>query len=63
MDIKAIFRSVALQIKSHGLRVTLLSLLRRARARCAEWHYGIHTDAVIELSQLGISNYERKTPT
>jgi 16S rRNA G966 N2-methylase RsmD len=65
MDIKTILRSAAQQTKTQGVSATFRSLLRRAHVRWAEWHYGIRTDAVIDLSELGLSKEGRKeyTPT
>jgi hypothetical protein len=60
MDINAILRSAAHQIKTQGVRAMLRSLLRRGHVRWAEWHYGIHTDEIIDLSELGISDKECK---
>jgi hypothetical protein len=60
MEIKAILRSAGHQAKTQGISATYCSLLRRAQVRWAEWHYGIHTDALMDLSELNIANEERK---
>jgi hypothetical protein len=60
LDIKTVLRSAAQQTKAHGARAMFRSLMRRAQVRWAEWYYRIHTDEVIELVELGISNEEFK---
>jgi hypothetical protein len=60
LDIKTILRGSARQIKTQGVGATLRSLLCRVRVRWLEWHYGIHTDALIDLSELNIANEGRK---
>jgi precorrin-6B methylase 2 len=60
MDIKAILRSAARQTNTRGVRAMLRSLLRRAQVCWAEWYYSIHTDEVIDLSELGILDKEYK---
>lgn len=56
MDIKSILRNGARQIKTRGIGTTFRSLVRRAQVRWYERHYGIRTDAVIDLAELGIHN-------
>jgi hypothetical protein len=56
LDINTILQNTVQQIKAHGVRATLHSLLRRAQVRWAEWYYNIHTDKVIDLPAPGISN-------
>ena len=58
MNMKSIIWNVAQQLQAGDLGAAIRPLIRRGRLRWYEWYYGIHTDAVIELSELGIHNKE-----
>lgn len=48
------------QIRTRGLQKTIRALVYRANVRFQEWRFGIHTEGVIDLSELGIDGRECK---
>jgi predicted RNA methylase len=61
MNILRVARRTLRQINVEGFGTTTRSLLTRMQVRWNEWRYGIQTDSVIELSELGFQNKEYRT--
>jgi predicted RNA methylase len=60
MNVTVVLENFSNQIRSQGLSYALRSLSRRVHIRFQEWRLGIYTEAIIELSEVGIYNAESK---
>lgn len=60
MNLGTIFQNTTQSLRAQGLIPTLKSLLDRAQTRWSEWQLGIGTDAIIELSALGLDDPDWK---
>ncbi len=56
MNPKEAFRSFASVLREHGIRALFRAITDRLYIRWFEWRLGIHSEAVIDLKELGIKN-------
>ena len=56
MNPKEAFRSFASVLREHGIRALFRTITDRLYIRWFEWRLGIHSEAVIDLKELGIKN-------
>ena len=58
MNVVLVLRHLSDHARTEGTAGTLRWLAGRLQWRLQEWRYGIHTEAVIEMEELGIRNRE-----
>ncbi len=56
MNPKEAFRSFGSVLREHGVRELFRAITDRLYIRWFEWRLGIHSEAIIDLKELGIRN-------
>jgi len=56
MNPKEVFRSFGSVLREHGVRALFRAITDRLYIRWFEWRLGIHSEAIIDLKELGIRN-------